>query len=803
MLTLKHYQQSALDALRDYLALARATDAKKAFIYQTERPYHSVLQLPGLPYVCLRLPTGGGKTLMACHAVSIAARHYLAQDHCVVLWLTPTNTIREQTLAALNDLRHPYRQALHQTLDNVAVMDLSAALSVSRPTLDGGTVIVVSTLAALRVEDTDGRKVYDENGALLAHFENLPEALAAKLDCYENGRPIPSFANVLHLRRPVVVMDEAHNARTELSFDTLARLNPACILEFTATPVQPPAPSPSNVLYQVSAYELKAEHMIKLPIRLETRGNWKEALAAAISRRAGLEELAQAERESSGEYLRPIVLLQAQPRSKRGDTITVEAVKEGLKELGVAEDRIAVETGELREVKQWEAAHKKSLFDEACPIRFVITVQALREGWDCPFAYVLCSVTEMGAQTAVEQILGRILRMPGAARKRHDALNHAYAFVTSQRFIQAAQAAHGLTEALEANGFSRFEAQTEVQAVQTALPGGLGPLFVPAEAARQTQAERGETFSVPQLAFWDGGELWPVPEGRELEFPWQLSNYDAALSADEFPEAATTDRAFEVDVTEQGKLLPRFVSELREQLYLLDAGHTTTLDELALWLDRRLPDRRDIPQAESHLFLMKMLTQLVNGRGLALERLSRDRYRLLAAAAQKIQAHRDRAAKAAFQPMLFGRPPAKLEVSAQRVFTYNQDLYPANELYEAAVFQKHYYRAVGKMNGEEAVCAQLLDSLPRVKTWVRNLERQPDFSFWLPTPTDKFYPDYVALLDDDRVMAVEYKGAFSKEKDDAEKTAIGNLWAARSNGRCVFLFVRKEDFESQLRSAAS
>ena len=133
---------------------------------------------------------------------------------------------------------------------------------------------------------------------------------------YENGKPIPSLANLLCLRRPIIIVDEAHNARTPLSFEALARFNPACILELTATPAQPPKLLPVSVLCDVSAYELKAAHMIKLPIRLELRNQWKEAIAAAIARRNELWELARAERALTGEYLRPIVLLQAQPKSR-------------------------------------------------------------------------------------------------------------------------------------------------------------------------------------------------------------------------------------------------------------------------------------------------------------------------------------------------------------------------------------------------------------------------------------------------------------------------------------------------------
>ncbi|MEK6573596.1 MAG: restriction endonuclease subunit R, partial [Chloroflexota bacterium] len=196
----------------------------------------------------------------------------------------------------------------------------------------------------------------------------------------------------------------------------------------------------------------------------------------------------------------------------------------------------------------------------------------------------------------------------------------------------------------------------------------------------------------------------------------------------------------------------------------------------------------------------KMLNRLMDGRGLTLEQLSRERYRLLSAATQKIKACRDKAASAAYQQTLFDSPPAALEVGERRVFTFHRDVYPANELYEGAPLAKHYYRAVGKLNGEEALCAQLIDSLPKVKCWVRNLERQPKFSFWLPTATDKFYPDFVALLDDDRVLVVEYKGDLSKESDNREKIAIGKLWESRSGGKCLFRFVTKENFESQLQA---
>src|SRR5690606_13999339 len=153
------------------------------------------------------------------------------------------------------------------------------------------------------------------NGSLMSHFGGYsPEALAG-LDAWDNGVVKPSLANVLALRRPLVIVDEAHNARTALSFATLARFAPSAIIELTATPDT--AMNPSNVLYHVSAAELYAEDMIKMPILLQAQSDWRALLTAAIERRAMLEEQARVETAGGSPYLRPIMLLQAE--ANRGD----------------------------------------------------------------------------------------------------------------------------------------------------------------------------------------------------------------------------------------------------------------------------------------------------------------------------------------------------------------------------------------------------------------------------------------------------------------------------------------------------
>jgi type III restriction enzyme len=224
-------------------------------------------------------------------------------------------------LKALRNRRHPYRQAIDGSFaGQVEVMALADALYLTRGTLDGATVIIVSTLAALRVEDTDGRKVYESSGALMHHFDDLPAMMRARLETIGDGVIAYSLANVLRMRRPVVIMDEAHNARTKLSFQTLARVTPSCVIEFTATPETTQDERhdmfASNVLHHVSARELKADEMLKLPVKLFTHGDWKQVIGNALQKQRDLEAAAGKEQQQTGEYLRPIVLFQAQPQNR-------------------------------------------------------------------------------------------------------------------------------------------------------------------------------------------------------------------------------------------------------------------------------------------------------------------------------------------------------------------------------------------------------------------------------------------------------------------------------------------------------
>lgn len=493
---LKGYQSDCLKVLDTYLRLAREKGAKAAFNASDSRPqdkYHrraeyavipSWPESAAFPYVCLRVPTGGGKTIIAAHAVGVAAKAYLQAERALVLWLAPSNTIVEQTLKALHDRRHPYRAALDEAFRGcVTVLSVEEALSVKPGTLDADTTIVVATMQTFRVTKEEGRLVYRGNGELMDHFANLtPSQLALLEQTDADGNPVTeggtfarSLSNLFRLRSPFVLVDEAQNWRSELSFTTLGRFNPSGVLELTATPTpHTKKEAGSNILLSVSASELKAAQMIKMPIRLVERGNPHEAISSAITKREELERLAAEAEKTSGEYIRPIVLFQAQSKSEGEERITPDVLKAWLmKDYNVAENEVAIRTGDVDELPEEPLARE-------CKLKYVITVNALREGWDCPFAYVLCSVANLSARGAVEQLLGRVLRLPYAKAKATDALNEAYAYVTSKEFGMAAAS---IKDALVESGFERYEAEAAVvdDGGKGGSGGGVG-LFNPSEA---------------------------------------------------------------------------------------------------------------------------------------------------------------------------------------------------------------------------------------------------------------------------------------------------------------------------------
>jgi hypothetical protein len=306
-------------------------------------------------------------------------------------------------------------------------------------------------------------------------------------------------------------------------------------------------------------------------------------------------------------------------------------------------------------------------------------------------------------------------------------------------------------------------------------------------------AERGEKFQVPRLCLWVQGELEPAEKDLFLDAGgWNLLDFPATLTEAEFAVNESA-RTFEVDV--QGK---RVVYGLVNGSHQLDLGHLRTewTDlELARWLDREVR-QTDVRQEVLLEFLRRMVVHLTETRKIGLDTLVRGKFVLAKTLREKIAACRQQRYEHGYQETLFG-PRAAVETSYRFTFDFPKDQYPAREPYKGSYkFGKHYYPFVGELEstGEEFECVRLIDGLQDVKHWVRNLALQPAFSFWLPTSTDRFYPDFVAELEDGRILVVEYKGElYADSADTREKRNLGALWEEKSGGKGLFLMAEKRD----------
>lgn len=839
MFQLKEYQQKTLDKLEEYLKQARLFGAKSSFneISESKAEYKTIKNLENVPYICLRLPTGGGKTFLSAHSISIASENYLEQDFPVVLWLTPSTIIKEQTVETLKNPNHPNRKVLESAFGgNVAIFDIADFVNVRPHDLKSKACIFVSTIQSFRVENKEGRKLYAHNENLETHFAGITNNTTFNLDRIEEGAEKGkikfSFANLLNIHTPLVIVDEAHNNTTNLSYEVMDRVNPSCIIEFTATPSKE-----SNVLHRVSAMELKAEEMIKLPIVLTEYPSWQESIEAAIIKRKGLEDVAKLDKD----YIRPIVLIQAENKDKE---ITVEVIKNYLIENGKVEPgKIAIATGEQRELDGI------NILDPNCPIEFVITMQALKEGWDCPFAYIFCSVATVNSKTAVEQLLGRVLRMPYAKLREKSDLNKAYAFVSTTSWPNAVAK---LCDNLTNMGFDETEAETSLEPIQEMLElGKIKPVkqtfttkidttklteevkqileietkddgtstikldfSIPQEIIEQvekvidkkdviafkrtvailknktinlTPSERGEIIEVPQLKLFIDGE-WELAE-KDMFLPngWNLLNYPAIFENGEF-DIRDDGKTVEIDIN--GKTITETYYQNTLSLNLEHIETNWSNSDLSRWLDRKIV-QPDITMPVKLEFIRRIVEYLNLQKGISLSTLIMRKFLLAKAIDNKINDYRKTAFSKGYQQTLFDNL-IPVETSFDFSFKFGQ-YYPAREKYTGRKsFNKHFYPIIAGMNGEEVDCAIEIDIMPEVKYWVRNIEHHP-MAFNLPTSTDKFYPDFVALLNDGRLYAIEYKGADRISNDDSkEKDNIGKLWAEKSNGKCLFKMVTSE-----------
>ena len=867
---MKEYQIGLLDAFESFLSRTRELKSPAAAFTEStlvgfghSLAYHPLPSADDLPYVCLRVPTGGGKTRIAGQAIARVNRAFLPTEHSLAIWLVPSDPIRQQTLYALKTPGELLHEDMRSLFGMVNVLDINEALSMQPSTLDTGNTIIVATMQSFKRDTDDGLRVYRQNGALMPHFSGVSE----------EQRGDHSLVDVIRLRRPFVVVDEAHNQGSPLAVDTLLRLKPACILELTATPDR--TSQPSNVLRSVSAATLQAEDMLKLPLELSTHAEWRVSLRDAVARLRMLEQEAAEELKLTGELIRPVMLIQAERRAQT-ETFTPVRVKKALVEdFHIDEDYIAIATGAVDELGN------RRMTDPDYP-QFIITVDKLREGWDCPFAYVLFSFRNTTSATAVEQVLGRVLRMPRVTRKQREPLNRAYAYVVSDQLAETVQ---NLRDGLVQSGFERLdtrdlihldEVDTQTDDLFTqhgdltvplpevadavvmpdeeafsALPnslrnkvefspeigtltikGGATPaqvrmvaeIFRHQDVARQirerldtvqaiqaapparlpTPAEQSVQANIPLLCFKQTGFFDIFDESPLLDADWEIDDFDFMLTEGEFNKDVEAMRRARLSISQLEKIECDLYDRMDSQLALFGHEQGWTVVDLVGWLDQNLTVTY-ADRGQKVAWLNAAVTNLLEARGFELDELAYRKFRLRGALERKLVAGLTLEKQKVFDN-LFAEPDA-FSIRDEHAITFELGRYGYDVPYTGLLpLKRHFFPVIGNLKGtgEEFNCAEYIaNQLEGVDWWVRNVEKKPH-SFWLQTASDKFYPDFIIKMQSGLLLAVEYKGShIAESRDSEEKKRIGQLWAERSNGQCGFVWVENEQWNLIAEAAES
>ena len=421
----------------NYPAIAWGKLAEAGEIANSNRSYVERTDGAGrpIPHVCFKVPTGGGKTLLAA-----AALERLNRPTGLTIWIVPSRAIYQQTKDALWSREHPYRQLLDRACDGrVKVLEKDDRFTAG-DVVNYHCILLLMLPAANRQRGRDFLRMFRDSGRYPTLFPDSDDVLAdgklleahPDLERVSADGPVKhSLFNAFKMLRPVVVLDEAHkaygarNPESNAEFArAISRLNPSLVIEFSATPNR----GLSNLLVDIPGTDLKREEMIKLPVQVATNNStdWHHTLAAAHTKLEELEQAAQQHEQNTGHYIRPIAVVRVERtgRNQRdGIRIHAEDAREYLTDvLGVPADAVAVKSDHVDELG------RTNLLSSESPIRWIITKAALMEGWDCPFAYVLVMLDNTSAQNAITQLVGRVMRQPYAQLTGRAELDQCYVY---------------------------------------------------------------------------------------------------------------------------------------------------------------------------------------------------------------------------------------------------------------------------------------------------------------------------------------------------------------------------------------
>lgn len=752
-----------------------------------------------LPTVCIKVPTGGGKTLLATQALGSIYRTILKEQNGagLALWVVPSSQIYRDTLRRLRDRKDLYRVMLEHALHRrIEVWEKHEIARLTKARLAECLNILVVQLASTNRQTKEDLKFFrDSGGNIVQHFppeddfdahrklkEQIPNLEMIEAD-EASGRFLckTSVGNLVRLCKPAVIVDEGHRATSRLARETVEAFNASAVVELSATPHKG-----ANIVSRVGGQELLDEEMIKLPLNIATSGrkDWKDVLTQARDKRKALANTAAEHESATGRHIRPIVLVQVERTGKEQRGVKVggqrvihaDDVTEHLTQrLDVPATAIAVKTADN------DGLEDVDLLDPGCPVEWIITKSALQEGWDCPFAYLLCSLNNTGAVQAMTQLVGRVLRQPDQQRTAYPALNEAYVYCLHQT---AGEIARGVKSALEQEGYEDCAGSLVREAVGGS-PGGknvrdarLRPEF----SNLYTRPFAGKIYLPRFCLKVNGDEYEPLDYYRHLVARVDVDRFD--YQGIDWPLAEklrdAKDRFYRMTLGDQS------AAHVREQ----DVELVETDGQVAAWLAAALKYdflshkqlRRVVARVHERLLEM----ELPNLRG----RLGTVKFVVRDHLDRFIQEQLDIGTERVFNELLnrkkilfylecrecnFEVPPTiRIERIGPITPLHHNDAKPVeNSLFDLVERES--------ANNYEREVALVLDRDANVLWWFRNRVGEGNFSIQGPRKP-RIYPDFVVQRRPDAaafhsVLVVESKGAqLAGNEDTNYKRRVGEYF---------------------------
>ncbi|MBI5529024.1 MAG: DEAD/DEAH box helicase family protein [Deltaproteobacteria bacterium] len=784
---LKEFQQRTLVEVRSYLEhLAMLRDKvrkigdpdlavdfcikawEKARVPRPYVPRKNGLKEP-LPAFCLKIPTGGGKTLLAVKTLDLVNMIYRKRKTGLVLWIVPTTQIYRQTIKSLKDRDHPYRQHLDLASGGRTVI-LEKADRFTPLDVEENLVALMLMLPSANRQTKETLKVFKDSGGFQDFFPREDDVKAQErllgaypnLDTYEKqsgfwGRQIKtSLGNTLRLLSPVIILDEGHKAYSAGAQETLRGFNPSLLVELSATPAEH-----SNILVDITGRELHREEMIKLDLHIVNKASpdWRDTLRTAFDKLGALADKAVENEANSGTHIRPICLIQVERTGsdqQGGKWIHSEQVKEHLiKSLGVPPEQIAIKTSEKDELK--EVDDTGGLLSRECPVRFIITKQALQEGWDCSFAYVLVVLTNPSSRNSLTQLVGRILRQPFARKTHVRGLDESYVFCFQQK---ANALLDSIRNGFAGEGLGDLRGHVVLEDDAGAGAPAEGELFPIREKFREAAAKT----ILPVFVVRHGRSWRPLSYEMDIaaRVDWGQADLDPVL---QLTLAGCEEKDVEIGVTlvdDRHRLIGETVSTaLKEGGIKVDS----------VFMTRQLCDIVPNPW-QAHEFSRRVLDHFRKTLGGDVDRqLATNFVFIIEETRRRLESEKERLSERVFQDMLAADELRFLVIGKEIGWRFPSKVpIPKNamrlvgERGQQLELLLHEAVSADEFNESEKTVAWYLEDQARFFFWFRNRSRH-DYSVqgWRQ---HKIYPDFIfttrsgesSFPDYDRVYVVETKG---------------------------------------------